>query len=227
MANVIRHGARNMSFFRRILPNLGLRSSKKQPLVGATVHDIVDLPSLKEMISSLPPSLHTEANSLSTTLSEARVAIKAAAAEGSDSEERRESFRVCRQVLDQYKVLVSCAGDFDDSAVPSSTMIPSSDPSAVHPSDANKDEAASQPATKAEQPAQEPAAENSSASDNPASTARSSHYSPPKAEDAFAEQIVNSPNPVVRIFGPHVESMKYGLFLSSRQRVWIGWTNWF
>lgn len=227
MANVIQHGARNMSFFRRILPNLGSRSSKKQPRVEATVHDIVDLPSLEEMIPSLPPSLHTEANSLSTALSEARVAIKTAAEEGSDSEERIESFRVCRQVLDHYKILVSTADDFDDSAVPSSTMIASSDPSAVQQPGADKDEAASQPATKDEQPAQDPTAEKSSASDNAASTARSSHYSPPKAEDAFAEHIVNSPNPVVRIFGPHVESMKYGLFLSSRQRVWIGWTNWF
>lgn len=228
MANVIRDGARNMSFFRRILSNLGSRSSKKQPSIEAKLPDIVDLPSLKEMIPSLPPSLHTEANSLSTALSEARVAIKTAAAEGSDNEERSESFRTCRQVLDQYKILVSRVGDFDDSSVPSSTMTPPSNASIAQSPDADKDEAASQPATRTEQPTQEPTtAEKPSASDNAESTTRSSRYTPPKAEDAFAEHIVNSPNPVVRIFGPHVESMKYGLFLSSRQRVWIGWTNWF
>lgn len=180
------------------------------------------LPDLASLVPTLPQQLQSDAIRLRNALGDANKITETASEYSSDSIDREEARAYTRRVLLLYKRLVEHSekiGEFRgnlQSVTGNHEGTLASTPCQEKPKLGGKiEQVSSGNDTEVEQ-----------AQPNLAETERPG-YSAPSAEDAFAPDLLNSSNPVVRTFAPHIADLKYRLFQSHRQRVWIGWGNWF
>lgn len=227
MSVLNRLSSRNIHSLRRLWD--GFQKRKHDALNLDSIPHTVErvLPSLDEFIPTLPTTLHTDAKILSDTVNQAQSAIHAAAQDGSDHEYRNDAFIISRRSLYQYNELVIRAADtmsksFLDSATEHSKAASST---TTLTKETFSQQSNDSPAKTPEGMNTSETSKKSTATDDEAPSPR--YYVVPKVNDAMADEIVNNSNPVIRAFGPHIADIKYNLFMSRRQRVWIGWNNWF
>lgn len=199
-----------------------------------------DKPTLDKLIPTLPSTLQADATSLSIALKNAFAVIDEATLYNSDSQDREDAVVATRLALSLYTRLTLRASTVtsESSSSPSigssiasasCAQEPPAPPPSSLPSKSSSIQSTSasfslSPPSSESPPDQLTASLPTSQSDGSLGT---NYYRVPSRDDAKADHIVNSPNPVIRFFGPHIADLKYNLYYSHRQRVWIGWQGWF
>lgn len=179
---------------------------------------------LTELASKLPKAIRADASKLSNAIKDAQVAIEESTKSGSDSYQRNHALATSRYALLLYSRLVSRAGVHFSEGGNRGELIQKI---VAEPLSESSNQLSSSQLSNREQPNPEPSSSSSLSKTKNETESNESYYRVPTRDDAEAEHIVNSLNPVVRAFGPIISNMKYDLYFSRRQRVWIGWEGWF
>lgn len=163
------------------------------------------LVALRDVTQALPQALRAGAIKLSRAVESARESVLVATENDSETQDRDDALARTRYALHLYKRLCETVEPLPDS-------MPNGLPAAPAGPSASREK-------------------HAESTTQPTLTVRAhfhgSYYSVPSLADADAPQIVDSTNPVVRGFGPHLAHLRHHLYVSHRQRVWIGWTGWF
>lgn len=188
-----------------------------------------------DITTGLPDAFRADISKLSAAIKDAQVAIEEAAKPGSDSHQRDHAVVTSRYALTLYNRLVSRAKvhsvepsyEATDQNTVSDPLSQPLNGYSTSPPLADPEKSTSPLLADPEKSTPELLSSLPPQTKNNGTGSGNSYYYVPSRKDAEAENIVNSPNPIVRGFGPVISNMKHDLYQSHRQRVWLGWDGWF
>lgn len=177
--------------------------------------ELKGLPSIYQLLDKLPTTVHAEATKLTRAIDQARAAIDIATEDDSDTVDRKDALARTRYALILYKRLAERVEPF-----------PSTMPNGLPKLNFHHDNG------QRDRPVLEPDSSSASVKNGPRkpdanAEGRNTYYAVPTAKDAYASELAECSNAVVRVFGPHMAELRHSAYISHRQRLWIGWDGWF